>query len=37
MRSLQKHQLFFNPQQEKIEGQAGNEKALPNVQNAYDA
>ena len=37
MRSLQKHQLFHDSQQEKIERQAGDEKALPEVQNAYTA
>jgi hypothetical protein len=37
MRSLQKHQLFFDSQQEKIEGKTGIEKTLPEMQNAYGA
>jgi len=34
---VQKHQLFHSAQQEETEGKAGDEKALSQVQNAYDA
>jgi len=37
MRGLQEHQLFLDSQQKKVERQAGAEKALPEMQNAYGA
>ena len=37
MRGLQVGELSFNPQQEKDQGKAGNEKILPQMPEAYAA
>jgi hypothetical protein len=37
MSGVLEYQLFHHQEQEKTEGEAGNEKALPEMQKAYYA